>query len=186
MKTPFARPRRNLVPVARHDRPLGSAPDMSEGSATPAAVLWDMDGTLVDTEPYWIACEYELVAEHGGTWNQEHAHAIVGMDLRDAAAYISEHGSVDLPIDDIVNRLLDGVILRVRERVPWRPGARELLAGLQHAGVPTAMVTMSWRRFAEAVVEALPSDSFDVIVAGDEVAMGKPHPEPYEHAAALL
>ena len=130
--------------------------DGSRSRRVPAAVLWDMDGTLVDTEPYWIAGEYELVAEHGGTWGDEHAHAIVGMDLRDAAAYISEHGSVDLPVDDIVNRLLDGVTLRVRERVPWRPGARELLADLRANGVPTALVTMSWRRFAEAVVEALP------------------------------
>src|ERR1700712_4662011 len=86
----------------------------------PAAVLWDMDGTLVDTEPYWIACEYELVGAHGGTWNDDHAHAIVGLDLREAAAYISKHGGVDLPIDDIVNTLLDGVILRVRDKVPWR------------------------------------------------------------------
>jgi len=137
--------------------------DGSRSRRVPAAVLWDMDGTLVDTEPYWIAGEYELVAEHGGTWGDEHAHAIVGMDLRDAAAYISEHGSVDLPVDDIVNRLLDGVTLRVREHVPWRPGARELLADLRSNGVPTALVTMSWRRFAEAVVEALPPDSFDVI-----------------------
>ncbi len=154
--------------------------------ARPAAVLWDMDGTLVDTEPYWIAGEYELVAEHGGTWSEDHAHAIVGMDLRDAAAYISEHGPVDLPLDDIVNRLLDGVILRVRERVPWRPGARELLAGLNRAGVPCALVTMSWRRFAEAVVEALPADSFAVVIAGDEVTNGKPHPEPYITAADRL
>ena len=162
---------------------------MSDGEGarrSPAAVLWDMDGTLVDTEPYWIAGEYELVAEHGGTWGEEHAHAIVGMDLRDAAAYISEHGSVDLPIDDIVNRLLDGVTIKVRERVPWRPGARELLADLRANGVPTALVTMSWRRFAEAVVEALPPDSFDVIVAGDEVTDGKPHPEPYLRAAERL
>ncbi len=157
---------------------------MSEGSAIPAAVLWDMDGTLVDTEPYWIACEYELVAEHGGAWSEDHAHAIVGMDLRDAAAYIRDHGPVDMAVDDIVNRLLDGVTLKVRGSVPWRPGARELLADLRARGVRCALVTMSWRRFADAVVDALPVDSFDVIVAGDEVANGKPDPEPYATAAA--
>ncbi len=165
---------------------------MSDDRATrrtasrPAAVLWDMDGTLVDTEPYWIACEYELVGEHGGTWTDEHAHAIVGLDLRDAAAYISEHGDVDMPIDDIVNRLLDGVILRVRDAVPWRPGARELLRELRRNRVPCALVTMSWRRFAEAVVEALPPGSFDLLVTGDEVSHGKPHPEPYRSAARSL
>jgi hypothetical protein len=120
-----------------------------------------MDGTLVDTEPYWIEREHELVREHGnGAWTDEHAHALVGFDLRDSARYISEHGQVDLPVDDIVNLLLDGVIERVRRRIPWRPGARELLADLRSAGVPCALVTMSWRRFADAVVEMLPPDSF--------------------------
>lgn len=151
-----------------------------------AAVLWDMDGTLVDTEPYWIECEYELVGEFGGTWSEEHAHAIVGFDLRDSARYIREHGGVDLPIDDIVNRLLDGVIARVRRSVPWRPGARELLADLRRARVPCALVTMSWRRFADAVVDALPPGSFTHVVSGDEVTHGKPHPEPYLAAARGL
>ena len=47
----------------------------------PAAVLWDMDGTIVDTEPYWIATEYELAAEFGGEWSDAKAHSIVGLDL---------------------------------------------------------------------------------------------------------
>ena len=145
-----------------------------------------MDGTLVDTEPYWIECEYELVAEHGGVWSDEHAHALVGSDLYDTAAYIRRHGSVDLPDDDIVNRLLDGVIARVRRRVPWRPGARELLKGLRRAGVPCALVTMSWRRLADAVLDTLPPNSFQAVVTGDEVTKGKPDPEPYQRAADLL
>lgn len=152
-----------------------------------AAVLWDMDGTLVDTEPYWIEREHELVRDHGnGAWTDDHAHALVGFDLRDSARYISQHGEVDLPVDDIVNLLLDGVIARVQQQMPWRPGARELLAELNAAGIPCALVTMSWKRFAEAVVPALPTGSFTAVVAGDDVANGKPHPEPYIAAAALL
>jgi HAD superfamily hydrolase (TIGR01509 family) len=146
-----------------------------------------MDGTLVDTEPYWIECEYELVARHGnGAWTDEHAHSLVGFDLRDSARYIQQHGAVDLDVDDIVNRLLDGVIDRVRKRIPWRPGARELLARISAAEIPTALVTMSWRRFADAVVEALPPGSFTAVIAGDEVSSGKPHPEPYRAAARAL
>ena len=57
--------------------------------ATPAAVLWDMDGTLVDTEPYWIESEYELVEEHGGTWSHEHAMNLVGNDLLESGRYIA-------------------------------------------------------------------------------------------------
>ena len=102
----------------------------------PAAVLWDMDGTLVDTEPYWIECEFELVEAHGGTWSMEHAHAIVGSDLTESGRYIKEHGGVDLPVDEIVNRLMDGVIARVRRSVPWRAGARDLLAQLKVEKIP--------------------------------------------------
>jgi len=146
-----------------------------------------MDGTLVDTEPYWIEREHELVREHGnGAWTDEHAHALVGFDLRDSARYISKHGAIDLPVDDIVNLLLDGVIDRVRRCTPWRPGARELLAELRAAGIPCALVTMSWKRFSDAVVSSLPFGSFAAIVAGDDVRNGKPHPEPYLAAAALL
>ncbi|MFM8267277.1 MAG: HAD-IA family hydrolase [Ilumatobacteraceae bacterium] len=152
----------------------------------PAAVLWDMDGTIVDTEPYWIECEYELVAEFGGEWNDELALSIVGLDLRDSARVLRDSGGVDLPIDDIVNRLLDGVIERVRRSVPWRPGARELLARLSAEGVPCALVTMSWDRFAHAVVASLPPRTFATVVTGDAVMRGKPHPEPYLTAAAAL
>ncbi len=158
----------------------------TDTASRPAAVLWDMDGTLVDTEPYWIETEHELVAEFGGHWDDEKAHSLVGLDLRDSAAILRDRGGVDLPIDDIVERLLDGVIMRVQRAVPWRPGARELLAGLRRAGIPTALVTMSWKRFADSVVSALPAGSFDVVITGDSVTNGKPHPEPYLAAAAAL
>jgi HAD superfamily hydrolase (TIGR01509 family) len=152
----------------------------------PAAVLWDMDGTLVDTEPYWIECEQLLVQAFGGTWTDEDARSIIGADLLDAAAVLRDRGGVDLPPREIVERLLDGVTARVRERVPWRPGARRLLAELNARAVPCALVTMSWKRFAQAVVEALPEGSFQAAVTGDSVARGKPHPEPYLAAARKL
>ena len=154
--------------------------------ARPAAVLWDMDGTLVDTEPYWIATEYEVTSHHGGTWSEEHARALVGADLLDAGAYIARHAGLDLTPAEIVEELLDGVVERIRAEIPWRPGARELLAELRREGVRCALVTMSWRRFAEAVIEALPENSFDLTITGDEVTHGKPHPEPYLAAAQAL
>ena len=155
-------------------------------SDLPAAVLWDMDGTLVDTEPYWITAEYELVAEHGGTWSDAHAHALVGNDLIVSAEYIARHGGVDLPPAEIVERLLDRVVEQARREVPWRPGARELLAELVERGVPCALVTMSWARLAQAVVDVLPARTFDAVVTGDQVRHGKPHPEPYLTAARRL
>ena len=153
---------------------------------TLAAVLWDMDGTLVDTEPYWIAAEYDIVESHGGTWSHEHALALVGSDLLDSGAYIRDHGPVPLTPHEIVEMLLDRVVASVREEIPWRPGARELLEECRLSPVPTALVTMSWRRFAAPVVEALPVGSFDTVVVGDDVANGKPHPQPYLLAARRL
>jgi HAD superfamily hydrolase (TIGR01509 family) len=154
--------------------------------SVPAAVLWDMDGTLVDTEPYWIECEHALVAEFGGTWTDADAHSLVGFDLLDAAHELRTRGGVMLERVEIVERLLDGVTARVANRLPWRPGARELLAECVAAEVPCALVTMSWRRFADAVIAAAPPGSFTVSITGDEVSAGKPDPEPYLAAAAAL
>ena len=152
----------------------------------PAAVLWDMDGTLVDTEPYWIAAEHEIVEEHGGTWSDEFAHQLVGNDLLVSAEFIRANSTITWDPVRIVDELLVRVVSRVREHVPWRPGARELLDALRAEGVPNALVTMSWRSLADAVVEALPEGAFTTVVTGDEVDHGKPHPEPYHAAARLL
>jgi HAD superfamily hydrolase (TIGR01509 family) len=149
-------------------------------------VLWDMDGTLVDTEPYWIEAEYALVAEHGGRWSEEHAHALVGHPLLVSAEYIRLHGSVDLEPLEIVHRLQDHVVGQVDRVTHWRPGAREVLTELVAAGVPCALVTMSWEPLAEAVVRQLPEGTFAAIVTGDQVTNGKPDPEPYATAVELL
>ncbi len=151
------------------------------------AVLWDMDGTLVDTEPYWIASEFDIVERYGnGSWSHEHGLALVGKDLRDSAAYIRDVGAMPFDIDEIVNLMMDGVIARCAEATPWRPGARELLAELGERGVPCALVTMSWRRLTDAIVPLLPVGSFTAIVTGDDVERGKPHPDPYLTGAARL
>lgn len=154
--------------------------------ALPAAVLWDMDGTLVDTEPYWIETEQELAHRHGATWTHDDAMALVGSDLMDSGVYIRERMGLDLSPREIVELLLDGVVRKVAREVPWRAGARELLSALGETGVPCALVTMSWRRFVEPVLEQLPAGSFAHVVTGDEVPRGKPHPDPYLRAATLL
>jgi HAD superfamily hydrolase (TIGR01509 family) len=155
-------------------------------ASLPAAVLWDMDGTLVDTEPYWIAEEHQLVEQHGGTWTAEHAKALVGNDLLVSASYIKQHGEVPLEPEQIVEVLLSGVVQRLRTQVPWRPGARELLADLRRRGVPCALVTMSWTSLADTFLAACGPDTFDVVVTGDRVARGKPHADPYLQAAQAL
>lgn len=150
-----------------------------------AAVLWDMDGTLVDSEPYWMRAEIELMDRYGLHWDEELGELMVGNTLLRSAEILREHG-LPLPAEEIVEILLDGVVDQVRAHVPFRPGALELLADLRDAGVPCALVTMSYRRLAEAVVAACEPGAFPVLITGDEVTHGKPHPEPYLAGAAAL
>lgn len=144
-----------------------------------------MDGTIVDTEPYWMAAEEQLVTEFGVPWTHEDSLEIVGAALLDAARVFQRHG-VDLPAEEIVQRLSDSVVRQIKVAVPWRPGARELLLAVREAGVPTALVTMSYREMAELVAESIGFPAFDLVVSGDVVSQGKPHPEPYLHAAREL
>ncbi len=158
----------------------------SSARVRPAAVLWDMDGTLVDTEPYWIETEIALATEHGATWSHQDGLALVGQDLLTSARTMRERMGITLSPEAIVERLLDGVVARVQQGVPWRPGARELLADLGEQGVPCALVTMSWTRLAAPILAALPEGTFAAVVTGDVVEHGKPHPEPYLTAARML
>jgi HAD superfamily hydrolase (TIGR01509 family) len=145
-----------------------------------------MDGTLVDTEPYWTVAELALAERHGGSWSAERSLEVVGFDLLDAARHMRRQMGIDVAPERIVEEMLDDVIVQVEERVPWRPGSRELLASLRAAGVPCALVTMSYSRFVEPILQGLPPDTFSAVVTGDTVARGKPHPEPYLTAAREL
>jgi HAD superfamily hydrolase (TIGR01509 family) len=151
----------------------------------PAGVFWDMDGTLVDTEPYWLTAETDLVESFGGTWTTEDGLQLVGSSLERSAIILQSRG-VTMGVVEIVEVLTDRVLEQIRVSVPWRPGARELLSALRDAGVPTALVTMSIGRMAEHVAGALGFMGFDAIVSGDEVSSGKPDPECYLRAAELL
>lgn len=173
------------VPAPQTDPGQAEARTARPG-ALPAAVLWDMDGTLVDTEALWVRAETELLASYGRELPADAHELLIGSGLWDAAAYLQGLG-VDLHPDEIVARLArtvgDGI--RAGESI-WRPGARELLADLGRAGVPCALVTMSVRSLAELVLASLPAGTFQLIVPGDEVEHEKPHPAPYLQGAALL
>lgn len=150
----------------------------------PAAVLWDLDGTLIDTEPLWMDAEHALAAQHGGIWTEEDGLKLVGFSLLDAGAYIAQRLALDLTPAAIVDYLVSRVAHQLHsEPTAWRPGARELIEALHAAGVPQALVTMSYVAIADPIAAQFP---FGAVVTGDAVTNGKPHPEPYLTAAAML
>ena len=144
-----------------------------------------MDGTIVDTEPYWMTAETALVVEHGGSWTHEQAMQLVGSGLENSARILQRAG-VDLGVHEIIDHLTDRVMEQIAVAVPWRPGARELIEQLRAEGIPVALVTMSLRRMALRVAEAIGDGTFDVVVGGDDVTHAKPHPEPYLLAAERI
>lgn len=154
-------------------------------SKLPAAVLWDLDGTLLDTEPYWLAAETELVANFGGTWTAADALSVVGSELKFTATQMQNRG-VKLPWEEIVEQLLDRVIAGISKELRLRPGALELLQDLRQNQVPCALVTMSWQRLVDPVLEKLGAGFFHTVITGDQVNQGKPAPEPYLLGLAAL
>ncbi len=151
--------------------------------ALPAAVLWDLDGTLVDTEPLWIAAEHELAAEVGGTWTAQDALQLVGSDLLTSGRLLQQHFDTSMTPAEIVDFLVVRVARGLAEGAPWRPGARELVLAYAEAGVPQALVTMSYAVLADPIAASLP---LAAVVTGDRVTRGKPHPEPYLTATRAL
>ncbi len=148
-----------------------------------AAILWDLDGTIIDSEPLWMAGEHELAERYGKTWTQEDGLALVGNSLIHSGHYIKDRLEADMSAEEIVDFLVLRLAAALREEIPWRPGARELIEQLHADGIPQALVTMSYASIAEPIAAVAP---FAAVVTGDMVAQGKPHPEPYLRAAELL
>jgi len=145
-----------------------------------------MDGTLVDTEPYWMSAQVDLVGSYGGEWTHEDGLQLVGSGLWHSARVLQARG-VTMTEDEIIDHLTDRVTEQLVEKgIPWRPGAHELLSELKDAGIRTGLVTMSISRMAHHVADRLGFAGFDVVVSGDDVTHAKPHPEPYLRAADLL
>lgn len=154
-----------------------------------AGVLWDMDGTLLDSEKLWDVAVYELADYLGGTMTVETRHALIGSSGPNALAIIFDalelepHPAAVHDAGRWLERRITGLF---RSGVPWRPGARDALAMTRDAGVPMALVTNTNRALAEHALETLGREFFDATVCGDEVAHGKPAPDVYLRAAELL
>jgi HAD superfamily hydrolase (TIGR01509 family) len=166
--------------TGRAGAPAGEGPD---------AVLWDMDGTLVDSEKLWTVSIAETARWLGGELSAAARAAMVGGDMASTLDVLFD--DLGLPRDPARQAAAgDWMTRRTGELfaggLEWRPGAREALVALSAAGWPMALVTNTQRVLTEPALDAIGREFFRVSVCGDEVARGKPAPDPYLRAAELL
>lgn len=165
--------------------PAGESAD-ADADGGLAAVLFDMDGLLVDTEPIWLAVEHEVMARLGASWSEAHQVALVGGPMEATVAYMIDVAGTGDPAE-VEQWLLDGMTAHLAsDLVSVKPGAGELLDALAALRIPTALVSSSYRAQVDAVLRIAGRERFAVSVAGDEVTRRKPDPEAYLTAARLL
>ncbi len=165
-------------------------------SDVPQAFLWDLDGSLLESEHLWFEAEVSTMAAFGSSWTLDDQRYCLGGPLERVAEYMaSKVGTGDS--EDIAARLLMNIEnLMASSPARWCAGSIQLLTEIIQANIPMALVTASHRRLVDALDHALErslrdilrvdSSIFEVTVAGDEVDHSKPHPDPYLKAASLL
>lgn len=150
-----------------------------------SAVFWDMDGTLIDSEPYWHDAEIQIAKEHGGEWNEELAWQYSGGSLKDVAEAMIARGT-KMGVEEIGNAMVDYVAQKEQIEVPWVPDVLNLLQKLADAGIPSILVSNSPRRLVENIVNHAPKGAFAGYICGDDGYATKPSSEPYLAAGKLL
>jgi HAD superfamily hydrolase (TIGR01509 family) len=153
---------------------------------TAAAVLFDMDGLLVDSEPVWYDVEAAAIERLGGMWAPHHQQALVGGTIDASCRYMIELTGASCRPDELADELIAAMVRRFHAAIPLHEGALELVDAVRAEGVFTGLVSSSYRVLIDAALDWLGPDRFDVSVAGDEVARGKPDPEPYRTACERL
>lgn len=143
------------------------------------AVLWDFDGTLVDTEPIWARTEQDMMAEHGVHWTDEMMRAKIGQPATLSAAQMAAAIGAPERTDELYATLHDRVAGHLgSHELPFLPGVRSLIHELESNGVRAAVVTASNGQIIDAARSRLP-EVFEFIITADDVERSKPHPDPY-------
>ncbi|WP_449480377.1 HAD family hydrolase [Streptomyces avidinii] len=167
-------------------RPLNDLPLNDRSAKTLAAVLFDMDGTLVDTEVLWWETAEEIAAGLGYALTGADAPEVVGRAVADTAAHLVRVARAG-DAAELAKALTDRFFRRVEAGAPMRPGAQRLLTALESEGVPFALVSASPRVVVDSVVGgSLAHVPFAFTLSADDTVLTKPHPDPYRAAAARL
>lgn len=152
-------------------------------------VLWDMDGTLLDSEKIWDIAVAELSLRFGRELTAEVRESTLGNSMQGALRKVFAHTGTDATNANLTAGR-DWLTTRVTELfsqgLPWRPGAKDALQLVRDMGLRTALVTNTERGLVEVALETIGREYFDFTVSGDEVEEGKPHPAPYLRGASLL
>ena len=163
---------------------------MCEGDGGyPAAVLWDMDGTLVDSEKLWDVALYEAADWLGSGLSTAQRAELVGSNMNTTSRYllgISGREATGESVAEVADWIRSRTITLFSDELPWRPGARDALLAARAAGLRSALVTSTERVLTELALNTIGREHFEVTVCGDEVdGLNKPHPRPYLRAAEL-
>ena len=148
------------------------------------AVLFDVDGTLIESSGLWLEAHRRVAHGHGVRWSTTDMRAVTGGTMRDSASLLQGRG-VPLSERAIIDALTESASAQLDRHCPWVPGALRLMSEVSAAGLRVGLVSSSYRRVISKVA-AQAGIPFEVLVAGDDVSVGKPDPEPYAYAAALL
>lgn len=152
-----------------------------------SAVLFDMDGTLMDSERLWAIGLRDLCDRLGGELTDSLRTRLVGMDQRESMEVVhTEFGLSFDAIDDSTAWLIARMKHIFAAGVVWRPGAKRLLHEVRSAGVATALVTATGRELVDVIIDTIGAHNFDATIVGDEVTHNKPDPEPYLTAMKTL
>ncbi len=155
-----------------------------------AAVLWDMDGTLIDSEPIWIQQEYELMASLGVTWSDQDAIHCVGGPMTRVDAYmrskLDEATQQLFPPMALTEQLLLRMADQMNQGVDFALGAENLLKEFKALGIKQGLVSASSRQLVDAAINSIGSGYFEVTIADNDVEISKPNPEGYLKAAARI
>jgi sugar-phosphatase len=152
------------------------------------AVVYDLDGLLIDSEPCWEQAEMEVLRSVGLPLTPERCHETTGLRLDEAVAYwAARHPWTGVSLEEVVRRILQRVLALLTERAPLKPGVEESLEVVRRAGLRVALASSSPLVLIEGALERVGMrHAFEEVVSAEGERFGKPHPGVYLTAAARL